>query len=81
MDPKFLTSQLLLMSNIAEHYLRLIPSADWFRLVNLATEKRDYISNIIDSDPRPLAKVKALEAYTRFTANVLNQAAPLTMAA
>ncbi len=81
MDPKFLTSQLLLMSNLAEHYLRLIPSADWFRLVNLATEKRDYISNIIDADPRPLAKVKATEAYTRFTANVLNNAALLTMAA
>ncbi|MDI7260917.1 MAG: hypothetical protein QME90_13485, partial [Thermodesulfobacteriota bacterium] len=81
MDSKFLTSQLLLMSNIAEHYLGLIPSSDWFQLINLATEKGDYISNIIESDSRPRGQKKAREAYSRFVEAVINHAAPLAMAA
>ena len=63
MDSKFLTSQLLLMSNIAENYLELIPPVDWVRLINLAVEKRAYITNIIDSDTRPRGQKKAREAY------------------
>ena len=35
------------MSNLAEKYLTLIPQADWLHLIHLATEKDDYITNII----------------------------------
>ncbi len=72
MDSKFLTSQLLLMGNIAENCLGLIPSADWCRLINLAVEKRDYITNIIESDTRPRGQKKAREAYNRFLETVIN---------
>ena len=40
MDSEFLKSQLLLMSNIAQNYLKLVPQADWLRLLELAAEKR-----------------------------------------
>jgi transposase len=81
MDCKFLTSQLLLMSNIAENYLGLIPPADWCRLINLATEKRDYIINIIESDTRPRGQKKGCQAYSRFLETVINNREPLAMAA
>jgi len=81
MESKFLTSQLLLMSNIAEHYLGLIPASDWFELIHLATEKGDYMSNIIQSDSRPRGQKKAREAYRHFVEAVINHAAPLAMAA
>lgn len=72
MDCKFLSSQLLLMSNIAENYLELIPSADWLRLIDLATEKRDYMINIIQSDSGPKRQQKGYEAYARFVASVID---------
>ena len=53
MDCKFLTSQLLLMSNIADSSLDLIPAGDWQKLVNLAVGKDSYITNIIDTDAKP----------------------------
>jgi hypothetical protein len=81
MDCKFLTSQLLLMSNIAENYLGLIPPADWCHLINLATEKRDYITNIIESHTRPRGQKKAREAYSRFLEAVIHKTQPLAMAA
>jgi len=81
MDSKFLTSQLLLMSNIAENYLELIPPVDWVRLINLAIEKRTYITNIIDSDTRPLGQKKAHEAYNRFVATVISNTEHLAKAA
>jgi len=81
MDAKFLTSQLLLMSNLAEKYLKLISQADWFHLVNLATEKGDYITNIIESDTRPRGQIKAREAYSRFAETVINHTEPLAKAA
>lgn len=81
MDSKFLTSQLLLMSNIAENYLELIPPVDWVRLINLAIEKRTYITNIIDSDNRPLGQKKAHEAYNRFVATVISNTEHLAKAA
>ena len=81
MDCKFLTSQLLLMSNIAQSYIDLIPSADWCRLISLATEKQDYITNIIESDTRPQGKEKARKAYGRFIETVINNTEPLAMAA
>jgi transposase len=72
MDCKFLTRQLLLMSNISENYLEFIPAADWLRLIELATEKREYMTNIIQSDPGPKRQQQAREAYTRFVDSVIN---------
>ena len=71
MDCKFLTSQLLLMSNIADNSLNLIPADDWLRLINLAVEKDSYITNIIDADTKPRRRMKALEAYNRFSQSVI----------
>ena len=69
------------MSNIAQSYIDLIPQADWCRLINLATEKQDYITNIIESDTRPRGQEKARNAYGRFIETVINNAEPLAMAA
>jgi len=80
MDAKFLARQLLLMSNIKENYLGLIPPADWDRLLNLAMEKRDYITGIIESDTRPRGQKRAREAYSRFLETVLNTTELLAMA-
>ncbi len=77
MDCRFLKSQLLLMSNIAEKYLDLIPSADWLRLLQLAVEKEDYITGIIESDAGPIRKKTAREAYARFVEVVINRAETL----
>ena len=35
MDCKFLTNQLLLMKNIADNYLHLVPSADWLKFLKM----------------------------------------------
>ena len=80
MECKFLKSQLLLMSNIAEHYIDLIPSADWLQLRQLAAEKHDYITGIIETDTKPRRKKTARAAYTRFIDTVLNHAEPLAKA-
>lgn len=81
MDCKFLARQLLLMSNIAENYLKFIPEADWLRLIELATEKQKYMTNIIQLDSGPKRQRQALEAYTRFFGSVLNGSQPLARAA
>ena len=77
MECKFLKSQLLLMSNIAEHYIHLIPSDDWLQLRQLAAEKDDYITGIIERDTGPRRKKTAREAYNRFLETVINPAKPL----
>jgi hypothetical protein len=41
MDCKFLKSQLLLMSNIAEHHINLIPTADWMQLLKSGCRKTE----------------------------------------
>jgi len=81
MDCRFLKSQLLLMSNIAESYLSLIPTADWMQLLNLSVEKDYYIKNIIENDTGPRRKKAAREAYTRFAETVTNRDLQLAMAA
>jgi len=81
MDAKFLTSQLLLMSNLADKYLSLIPQVDWCHLINLATEKNAYITNITESDTRPRGQIKAREAYNRFIETVIKHTEPLARAA
>jgi hypothetical protein len=73
MDSKFLTSQLLLMSNVAENYLQLIPSADWLQLVHLAVDSHTYITHIIDTEIKPRRQQQAREAYVRFQQTVLNR--------
>lgn len=80
MDCRFLEKQLLLMSNIAEGYLPLIPTADWDRLINLAVDKRDYIIAIIASETRPKVQQRAHEAYSRFMDTVLDHREPIDQA-
>lgn len=77
MDSKFLTSQLLLMSNIAENYLNLIPVADWLQLLNLAGESHSYINNIIEMETGPKRQKKARQAYARFVQSVIDNNTPL----
>ena len=81
MDAKFLTGQLLLMSNLADKHLNLIPEADWRHLIHIATEKESYISHIVESDTRPRAKIKTHEAYDRFLETVINHKESLAKAA
>ena len=70
MDSKFLASQLLLMSNIAEHYLHLIPGKDWFQLLDLAKQNDGYINKIIETETGPQRQGKAHNAYTRFVQTI-----------
>jgi hypothetical protein len=80
MECRFLEKQLLLMKNISESYLSFIPTADWARLINLAVEKRDYITGIIESETKPKVQKRAREAYSRFSDTVLNQKEPMDQA-
>jgi len=81
MDSKLLTSQLSLMSNIAESYIHLIPSADWRQLVRLAAENDTYITHIIDTETKPQRQQRARAAYERFQQTVLCPAERLAPAA
>ena len=78
MDCKFLISQLQLMSNIAENYIERIPSDDWLQLLDLATEKQYYITNIIETDTGPRRQKRARDAYARFVQTVIDRTEPLT---
>jgi transposase len=81
MDGKFLMSQLLLMSNLADNYLHLIPADDWLKLISLAAEKRSYITNIISTDTKPRRRSKARDAYDRFVRSVIERKQPLAKTA
>lgn len=72
MDAKFLTSQLLLMSNIADNYLDAIHTADWIKLVDLAAQSDDYINNIIEREAGPVRYKKARQAYARFAQTIVS---------
>jgi transposase len=72
MDSKFLTSQLLLMSNIADNYLSLIPVAHWLQLLDLATQNDKYITNIIEMETGPNRRKNARQAYARFVETVID---------
>ncbi|WP_331460267.1 IS630 family transposase [Desulfosarcina ovata] len=67
MDSKFLTSQLLLMSNIADNYLNAIPVSDWIQLLDLAAQSDEYICNIIERETGPIRLKKARNAYALFS--------------
>lgn len=81
MDAKFLKSQLLLMTNIANKYLECISSQDLHQLQKLAKEKQDYIISIIEREPGPQRQKKAKEAYQQFQDDVLGKASDIEQAA
>ena len=72
MDSKFLASQLLLMSNIADNYIKSIPVADWFQLLDLAVQGENYINKIIEMETGPIRHKKARQAYARFAQAVID---------
>lgn len=80
MDCKFLTNQLLLMSNIAGSYLHLIPSAEWLQLLDLAAQSERYIKNIIEAETGPRRQERAYLAYDSFVKNVINKTESLVKA-
>jgi hypothetical protein len=65
------------MSNIAENCIERIPSADWLQLLDLAVEKENYITNIIEAETGPRRQKWAREAYARFVQAVINRTVPL----
>lgn len=71
MDAKFLTSQLLLMSNLAQDYASEVPSADWQELRELFGAKSPYIAAILDGESGPRRKERAAEALARFNETVM----------
>ena len=73
MDCGFLKSQLLLLSNIAENYIELIPAGDWLQLLDLVVEKDNYITQTIADDTKPRRKKAAQEAYERFRHTVVDR--------
>lgn len=81
MDSKFLTSQLSLMSNIADNYIESIPVPDWLQLLDLAAKSDKYISNIIEMETGPERHKKARQAYTRFLETVIGDNLHLARAA
>jgi transposase len=81
MDAKFLTSQLSLMSNIAESYVKSIPAADWLQLLDLAAQSDEYINNIIEMETAPNRHKKARQAYARFEKTVIDHDPRLAKAA
>lgn len=80
MDSKFLKSQLLLMSHIAQNYLKRIPPADWLQLLELAAEKQSYISGIIENETGPRRKKTVCKAYEQFAQTVISRTEPLARA-
>ncbi len=77
MECRFLKSQLLLMSNIAESYTQLVPPKDWLQLIRLAVEKDHYMNNIIETDTGPRRKEQARLAYDQFVQTVIKRKEPL----
>lgn len=73
MDSKYLTGQLLLMSNIAGSYLKTIPTADWFQLLDLAAQSDEYFNNIIEMEAGPIRQKKARQAYAQFKETVIDK--------
>jgi transposase len=73
MDAKFLKSQLLLMKNIFTQYRKHIDVSDCQYLQNVAIEKQDYITKIIESDTKPRRQKQLREAYLEFEKFVIEQ--------
>jgi transposase len=66
MDIKFLTKQLLLMSNITKTYYKKVNTKVWKQLHDLIINKKDYINSIISSATKERQVVKAQRALDQF---------------
>lgn len=77
MDSKFLTSQLLLMNNIADNYLISIPPGDWGHLLDLADKSQKYINQIVENETGPIRYKKASNAYALFVQTLKDKEHPL----
>ena len=62
MDIKFLTKQLLLMSNIAKTYYGKVHTTVWKQLHDLIVDKKDYIHSIISGAAKERQIIKAQNA-------------------
>ena len=67
MDIKFLTKQLLLMSNIAKTYCDKVNNKVWKQLHDLILEKKHYIQGIISGAEKESQTVKAQNALQQFS--------------
>jgi len=67
MDIKFLTKQLLLMSNIAKVYYAKVHTTVWKQLHDLIVEKKDYIHGIISSAAKERQIIKAHDAFEQLS--------------
>ena len=66
MDIKFLTKQLLLMSNIAKTYYKKVHTKVWKQLHDLIIDKKDYINSIISASIKERQIAKAQMALDQF---------------
>lgn len=67
MDTKFLTKQLLLMSNMAKTYHEKVHTTVWKQLHDLIIQKKDYIHNIISGAAKERQIIKAQEALDQLS--------------
>ena len=67
MDIKFLTKQLLLMSNIAKTYYRKVHTTVWKQLHDLIVDKTDYIHSIISNAAKEREITKAQNALDQLS--------------
>lgn len=68
------------MSNIADNYIKSIPIADWFQLLDLAAQSDKYINKIIEMETGPIRHKKARQAYVRFAQAIIDNDPPLAKA-
>ncbi len=71
MDIKFLTKQLLLMSNIAKTYHNKVHTKVWRTLRDLFVDKKDYINRIIGASIKARQVAKAHVALDKFEALII----------
>lgn len=67
MDIKFLTKQMLLMSNIAKTYYGKVHNRVWKQLRDLIIEKKDYIHNIITHAEKQRQVINAQNALDQLS--------------
>jgi transposase len=67
MDIKFLTKQLLLMSNIAKTYYGKVHTTVWKQLHDLIVDKTDYIDSIISNAAKERQIIKAQNALDQLS--------------
>jgi len=68
MDIKFLTKQLLLMSNIAKTYSKKVHIKVWKQLHDLIIDKKDYINSTISGATKECQIIKAQKALDQLNA-------------